>query len=208
MARVVSVLVWVSVVMAGVGFFLPWARINLREPGLATQLREASPVRDTLGGLTKDLGRITVKIRRGAETITGELPSLGEIPKQVSGFQIPQLANQNNAQVAEALWKFLTNERHHISAKSYAVYLLPGIALCCGLLLTWLSGKAPVTVGIAVFCGLIAGVGFWKLLTTNTQTLFIAITIGPGLWLSLWGYVGLAVAAGWCAARVRSRASD
>jgi len=208
MARVALVLVWVSVAIAGVGFFLPWARIDLHEPGLAKQLREVSLDRDTLGGFTKDVGRITVKIRRGAETITGELPSLSDIPKQVSGFQIPQLANQNHAQVAEALWELLTTERHHLGTKSYAVYLLPGIALCCGLVLTWVVGNAPVAVGITVLCGLIAGVGYWKLLTTDTQTLFIAITIGPGLWLSLLGYVGLAVVAGWCAVRARSRAPD
>jgi hypothetical protein len=61
--------------------------------------------------------------------------------------------------------------------------------------LTVLGTRRAVAIGAAVVCGLIAGLGFWKLLTTNTQALFIAITIGPGLWLSLWGYVGLALAA-------------
>ena len=72
------------------------------------------------------------------------------------------------------------------------MYLVPGIALVCGVLLT-LLGRAPVAAGIALVCGAVAGVGFWTLLTTNTSTLFVAITIGQGLWLSLWGYVGLAL---------------
>ena len=50
--------------------------------------------------------------------------------------------------------------------------------------------------GVAIVCAAVAGVGFWKLLTTNTQSLMVAITIGPGLWLSLWAYVGVACAAG------------
>lgn len=208
MARVTLVLVWVSVAMAGAGFFLPWAKIDLREPGLAKELRAASPGRDLLGGVTKRLGRITIKIRRGTDTITGELPSLGDIPTQVSGFQIPQLVHQHDAQVAEALWELLANERQRLGAKSYTVYLVPTLALCCGLALSWLAGNAPVAVGVAVLCGSVAGAGFWKLLTTNTPARFIAITVGPGLWLSLWGYIGLAVSALLCAVRARSRASN
>ena len=97
--------------------------------------------------------------------------------------------------MATALIELLMNERQHMGAKSYAVYLLPGMALACALLLTFLGTRRVVTIGAAVLCGMIAGVGFWKLLTTNTQTLFIAITIGPGLWLSLWAYAALALAA-------------
>lgn len=186
---------WAAVVAVVVGFVQPWASLDLREPGVVKQLRETAPVRDTLSGLTKDLSRIAVKVRRGAETVTGELPRLSDMPKEVSGVQIPQLANQKNAQVAIALMELLMNERQHIGAKSYAVYLVPGIALVCALLLTFLGTTRAVAIGAAVVSGLIAGLGFWKLLTTDTQALFIAITIGPGLWLSLWAYAVLAGAA-------------
>jgi len=189
------VFAWVCVAATAVGFVMPWARIDLHEPSVVRQLRDATPVSNTLGGLTKDLGRITAKIRRGAETITGELPSLSDIPKEVSGIQIPQMANQKNAQTAIALMELLTNERQQIGLKSYAVYLLPGIALLCALLLTVLGRLPAVPWVVAGLCVLIAGVGCWKLLTTNLSSLMIAITIGPGLWLSLWAYAGLAAAA-------------
>jgi hypothetical protein len=195
MRRLAILVAWVCAGSTVVGFVLPWASLDLREPGVVRQLKETEPVRDTLSGLTKDIGRIAVKVRWGAESVTGDLPSLAEIPKQVSGIQIPQLANQKNTQVAMALIELLMNERQHMGAKSYAVYLLPGMALACALLLTLLGTRRVVTIGAAVLCGMIAGVGFWKLLTTNTQTLFIAITIGPGLWLSLWAYAALALAA-------------
>ena len=186
-------LAWLSVVAALVGFFLPWARLDLREPGVLKDVQDLGVV----SGLTKDLSRIAVKIRRGAETVTGELPTLADIPKTVSGAQIPQMVRQENAKVAVALLELLTRTRQQLQLKSSAVYLLPGIALLCGILLT-AAGSRPLAWGIAGVCGLIAAAGFWKLLTTNTQTLFIAITIGPGLWLSLWAYVGLAAAAGLC----------
>lgn len=195
MGWVIRALTWVSVAVVLRAFFLPWATIDLEEPGLVQQARETLEGHGLLEGLTKRIGTVAVEIRRGAETVTGELPSLSDIPRQVSGAQIPQLANQDNAQVAIALLELLANERQHIGAKSYAVYLVPSLALLCGLLLTVLGGTAAVALGVAGLCAGIAGVGFWKLLTTNTQTLFIAITIGPGLWLSLWAYVGLAVSA-------------
>ncbi len=196
MRVVLTALVWVSVAGTVVGFCWPWAMIDVREPTLVKQLRETTPLSDTIGGFTKDLGRIAVNIRRGAETIAGDLPTLSDIPKQVSGAQIPQMANQQNAQVAIALLELLSRTRQQIGLKSYAVYLVPGIAILCGVLLTFLGGRLVVAIGISLLCAGIAGVGFWKLLTTNTQALFVAITIGRGLWLSLWGYVGLAVAAG------------
>jgi len=198
MQRIAQGLTWVSVVAAVAAFFLPWARIDLREPGLMRQVREtveAVPGQGLLDGLTERVGRVAVEIRRGAETVTGELPSLAEIPKEVSGAQIPQVVTQRHAKVATALLELFTNERQHLEAKRYAVYLVPGVALLCGLVLTCLGGMAAVALGVAALCAGIAGIGFWKLLTTDTQALFIAITIGPGLWLSLWAYVGLAVSA-------------
>jgi len=195
MRRGIVGFVWVSVSAAIVGFFLPWARIDLHEPQLVKQLREASLLGDAVSGLTRNLSRVTVKIRRGAETITGDLPSLADIPKQVSGADIPKFANAQHAQVAVALAELLTRRRQPIGTESYAVYLVPGIALLCGCLLT-LLGRAPaVAAGTALVCAGIAGVGFWTLLTTNTTTLFVAITIGPGLWLSLWAHAGLALSA-------------
>src|SRR3989338_8102602 len=189
-------LAWACVAATGVGFVMPWARIDLREPTLVKQVRGSLPASDTLSGLTKDLGRITAKIKRGTQTITGDLPTLTDIPKEVSGIQVPTLANQKNAQTALALMELFTGKQEHIGVKSYAVYLLPGIALVCGLLMTFLGGQRLVPWGVAILCVAVAVVGFWKLLTTNTQALMVAITIGPGLWLSLWAYVGLGCAAG------------
>ena len=202
MRRIALVLVWASVAATVAGFFLPWAEIEVREPGLVKQVRGGVPGQRLMGGLTKKVGKVAVEVRRGTEKVTGELPSLGDIPSRVSGVQIPQMANQPNAKVAMALLELFTKERQHIGAKSYAVYLLPGLALLCGLLATFLGQVTAVAIGVAALCFVVAGAGFWKLLTTNTQALFVAITIGPGLWLSLWAYVGLAAGAA-CSAILR-----
>lgn len=195
MRRLIVLLVWVSVVTSVIAFVLPWARIDVREPALAKDLRQLAQDQRLVDGLTKRLSKVVVSVRRGAETLTGELPELSQIPNEVSGIQIPQMANQENAKVALALLELLTHQRQDIGVKSYAVYLVPGLAILVGILLTWLGRRPAVIWASAGGCAAIAGIGFWTLLTTNTQALFIAITIGPGLWLSLWAYVGLAVSA-------------
>jgi hypothetical protein len=186
----------ISMAAAVAGFWLPWARIDLREPDVIQQLRETTPLGGALDTLKQKVGRITVTVKRGAETLTGDLPGLADIPKTVSGAAIPRMVDQEQAKVAVALLELLTNTRQHVGLKRYAVYLVPGLALLGGVLVIGLGHRPPIAWGAALLCGGIAAVGFWKLLTTNTRTLFIAITIGQGLWLSLWAYVGLAVAAG------------
>jgi len=47
-------LIGLGVVATIVGFFLPWAHIDMREPDAVRQLRQANPFGDTVGGLTKE----------------------------------------------------------------------------------------------------------------------------------------------------------
>jgi hypothetical protein len=200
--------------VAVVAFFLPWATVDLGEPGVARYLKQtAQGSLDATGGqqafldrLAKKIGRVRVEVRRGTETIAGDLPSLSDIPREISGSQIPHVVNQEQARVATALFEMFTNSRQHLGLKSYAVYLVPGIALLLGLLLTFLGERSvPVALGVALCCSGIAGAGFWKLLTTRSEALFVAITIGTGLWWSLWAYVGLAMSAVWIVALGRRR---
>lgn len=197
MRRLVLTGVWVSVIASGMGFVLTWASMDLKVgkiPGQLTQALEGTG----LEGLTKELSgkvsRVTLQFKRGAETITGDLPDLSKLPTRVNGPAIPAFINRQDNAVAIALAEMLTGQRD-IGKKSYAVYLVPGLALVLGLLLAAV-GRVPVACwAVAVMSAAVAGAGCWKLLTANTQSLMVAITIGPGLWLSLWAYVGLALCA-------------
>ena len=195
---------WVSVGFAIQGLFLPWAMIDVRQPaaitslqGATRSLRDASPLGETVKGLTHDLHHIVVKVRRGAETVTGTLGvgSLPELPSQVTGADIPRMANQEQAKVAMALVELFTHRSQDVGRKSYAVYAVPGLAVVCGLLLSVFGRRWVIALTIAWFCGTVAAIGFWTLLTVNPQTLFVAIRIGRGLWQSVWAYVGLTVCA-------------
>lgn len=181
---------WAGVVIALVGFVLPWASVDLKSPKLPQQLQDvadATPLSDVLGKLTKGVGRVVVQVKRGAETVTGELPDLSNIPKEVRGVDIPYLANRPDAHVVLALAELLTGQRE-LGAKSYAVYLLPGLALLCGILLTIAPRLRALCLALGVICLAVAIGGYWKVTTTKLDNLLVAITIGKGLWLSLWGY--------------------
>ena len=186
---------WACVGLTLVGFVLPWAYLDVREPRAMKALRAAAPMHDALGGLTKGVSRVVVEVRRGTDTVTGELPSASALPTVVSGWQVPQLAHRDDAQVAIALMELLTDTRQQLGLKSYAVYLLPGLAVLSGVLVTVWRRRRPVAFATAGLLAIAALLGCWKLLTTNTQSLFIAVTIGPGLWLSLWAFLGLAASA-------------
>ncbi len=195
---------WISAALAITGFFLPWATLDVKASRLAGQLGQVAgpvgqvtqdtPLQGLASSLRKHVGKVVIHVKRGAEVVTGELPDLSTIPTQVSGVEIPRLANRHDVQVVVALAEMLAGQRD-VGKKSYAVYLLPGLALVCGILMTLARRVRLVCSVVGVVCLGVAGVGCWKLLTTNTETLLVSITIGQGLWLSLWAYAGLGLSA-------------
>jgi len=194
MRRAAQQLSWVSAGLVVTGFFLPWVYLNVGESTLLDKLQAAAQTQGVADALSDGLRKITATIRRGAETITGELPQLSDIPNHVSGFQIPRLANREDKRIVMALMEMVTKERQ-IGLKSYAVYLLPGVALLCAGFLSMGAGNRWQDSGVGVLCAAVAGFGTWKILTTDIETLMITAEVGPGLWLSIAGYVGLSLAA-------------
>ncbi len=187
-------LVLCSLGAAIAGFWMPWAYLSLRQPTLIKALGNASGLEGSLKQLTRKVGRVTLKIQRNGQTMVSDLPSLADIPKQVSGADIPVMVRAQKAQVALALLELLTGQRQDLERKSWSVYLIPGVAVLCGVILLGLRRHPAVCIGIGLLCAAIAAGGLWKLLTINSRTLFVAMTIGPGLWLSVSAYLGLSIA--------------
>lgn len=182
-------LAWACAGAAVIGFFLPWARL---------EIRQAAPLGELLDGAGRHSGRITATVRRGTRTMTGILPTLDDLPRSVSGFDVPRLVHDDKAQLAIALFEVLTNTRRHVTLKSFLVYLVPGVALLCSALLSGLRGRTAAAA-VAVLCAFVAAGGAWRLSTADTPAL-LTFEIGPGLWVSVAAYAGLAVAALWAVA--------
>lgn len=190
-------LAWVSVAAALLAFFLPWVTLDLREPPVADALRAVAEPKGAHDDSARPIGRMTVEIRQGTKTIAGDLPTLSDIPRTISGAQLPRIANQPSAKVALALLELFTPKARAVETNIAAVYLVPSVAFLCGVLVTACSRTRVLLVGVSIVCAAIAAAGAWKLLTIQLHmqivTLFI---IGSGLWISLWAYAGLALAAG------------
>ena len=195
MRHVSLVVGWLGVVLVITAFFLPWVHIEVTEPTLLKQVRQALPGESLLGDVTKRLSRVAVEIRRGAELIAGDVPSLSELPHTITGADIPRLANERKTKATMALLELLTRSPQHVGAKSQAVYLLPGLALLSGILLTLAGRRRAVALGIAGACCAIAGVGAWQLSTIQLPHEVVRVTIARGLPLSFAGYALLAASA-------------
>lgn len=181
-----KVVVWLSVAVAIMAFFLPWAKVELIKD---TQLEQ-----QVAAGFKRAAGK-TFKARKPTESWTRRKRSgVPIIPTRVSGFQVPILANRKNVKVAADLVALFTKKRDaHIGLKSYAVYLVPGIALLAGMLLTVWGASRPVVIGLGILCTAVAVAGCWTILTTDLKAM--SLRIEWGLWMSLLAYVGLAFAA-------------
>lgn len=228
--RAALVVVWASVAACLAGFLLPWVTLDLRGAELAALVEPPGQTRGstsssldasgatsrarvlppTAGGPRRGtesspVGQVTLQLRRNGQALTAMLPSAAEFPRRVRGIQIPWLLRQDEAQVAVALLELLTNTRQHAALKSGAVFLVPGAALLCGVLLTAWGRRPAVAGGVLLVCVAVAAGGAWKLLTLDTSRSLIGVAIGWGLWVSLGAYVGLAASAAWTGMSGRGR---
>lgn len=175
---------WGSAAMIVIGFFMPWAALDIRATSFEKDVSKHA--RHSLGNLFHTSGsREPSWIRHRS----GHLPV---IPTRVSGAQIPEMANRKNVKVATSLIELFTKQHQNVGPMSYAVYLLPGIAIILAALMTWVGHHRLVAIPVALLCAGISGAGLWTLLTTNTKAAF-AIRIEWGLWASLVAYAVFAL---------------
>jgi len=195
MRKIGLLLVWIGFGMTAVGFVLPWARVDMRQPGVVKQLSSESQKYGATREISEKIGDIFGAAKETAGKVTGVLPVKLDVPTRVAGVDIPRLANQQNAKLAVAIVELLTGSRQQVGLKSYGVYALPGLAFLLALIATLFPGRRTGGGG-GMLAAAVAGIGFWKLTTVNTETLFVAVVIEAGLWLSLWGYMVIAAGGG------------
>lgn len=174
---------WAAAVVAIAAFFMPWATMDIRTKELEKTV--GSGFKRALGKSFRSHGEPSWIKKKSNTPI---------IPTRVSGFQIPILANRRNVKVVTNLAKIFTKKDEQLGLKSWAVYLVPGLAVLFAWLISTYGKKKSVALIVALLSAAVAGVGFWELLTTNTRASF-AVDIGSGLWLSLEAYAVLSAIA-------------
>jgi hypothetical protein len=204
---------WVCVATVVAAFFQPWARVRVNPNGLtrlAGDLASTTSFQDLAGRLQEKVGRVVVTVQHGSQTASGELSDLSTMPTDVTGQDIPRLAKRDDARLVGAVSSLLVGPQAAPEAwrsRSELVYLVPGIAVAVGLLLTaWHRRRRVLALGAA--CLGIALAGWWQLSSTSVETLLATVSVGPGLWLSCGGYAGLGLVAVGLGTMARHRHED
>ena len=179
---------WAAAGLVVIGFLLPWATLDIKTT--KTEKDVASGVHH---GLAKTFASGN-KPARQPLWIRSHKQRGVLIPSRIRGYQVPWYANRRNVKAAMGLVELVTKKREAIGFKSYAVYVLPVVAVLSAWLLGAYGDHRLAALGVALACGAVAGTGLWTLITTDTRTAY-AFAVGSGLWVSLGAYVVLALTA-------------
>ena len=112
----------------------------------------------------------------------------------VSGFGIPQMANSQDSRLAISVIKIFSPNVKDADKKSYLIWFVPIFAVIAAALLILLENNKWVSLALGVICALIFVVGIYKIATTDMNKLVLNIRIGIGLWMTLYGYLGIGLA--------------
>ena len=111
--------------------------------------------------------------------------------KEISGFQVPILANGPDAKFIISIIKLFNPEVTDADKKSWLIWGIPGLAVMLLLASLFLGKNKWVNLGIGILGILIFSVATYKIKTTNLDKLVLNIVIAPGLWLILWSYLAI-----------------
>ena len=111
----------------------------------------------------------------------------------VSGFKVPILANSEESRLMIAVIKIFQPDITNADKKSFLIWMVPLLAV-----VIFLVGNAPKTnqwirlvfgvLGILIFVGVT-----YKIITTDLDKMIIKVNIEYGLWLIIFGYLGIGI---------------
>ncbi|MBN2120299.1 MAG: hypothetical protein JW734_04525 [Candidatus Omnitrophica bacterium] len=111
----------------------------------------------------------------------------------ISAYSVPVMANSNESRLMISIIKIFNPKIENADKKSYLIWSIPLLAVVI-LILNLVLGKnrwlnlIVGILGIAIFA-----VAVYKIKTTDLDKLVLQITIGTGLWLTLWSYLGIGI---------------
>ena len=111
----------------------------------------------------------------------------------ISGFNVPVLANSDQSKIMITIIKIFEPNITNADKKSYLIWIIPLLAVAMYLVSN--SSKANKwtyltfgTLGILIFVGAV-----FKIVTTDLDKVVLKVNIGYGLWLILFGYLGIGI---------------
>ena len=113
----------------------------------------------------------------------------------ISGFAVPGLANGPDARLMISIIKIFNPSVTDADKKSWLIWGVPLFAVIIFLVGLFLGSNKWFNLVIGVIGIAIFLVGVYKIKTTDLDKLVLSAKIGLGIWLTLYGYLGLGVTA-------------
>lgn len=130
--------------------------------------------------------------------VVGEVTKLLTGKKQttidsISGFKIPVLANSEESRFMISIIKIFQPKIKDADRQSFLVWAAPLLAVFIFLINDALKGNKWIklvfgVIGIAIFA-----FAAYKITVTDLDKVVLKINIGYGLWLTLFGYLGIGI---------------
>lgn len=111
----------------------------------------------------------------------------------ISAYQVPIMANDQDARLMISIIKIFNPKVENADKKSYLIWSIPALAALI-LLVSLLYGRNKwVNLIFGAIGCLIFFAAVYKIKTTNMDKLVLKVTTEPGLWLTLWAYLGIGI---------------
>jgi len=134
----------------------------------------------------------TLRASKISQIIIGKQEVFG---RSISGYDIPVLANGPDSRLIISIIKIFKPQITNADKKSYLVWGVPGLAVLLFLLSLILAKNKLVNLAIGIIGVAIFAVAAYKVTAADLDRLAVVIRIGSGLWMTLWGYLGMGAAA-------------
>ena len=109
----------------------------------------------------------------------------------ISGFDVPVLANAPDARLMFSIIKIFNPGVTDADKKSRLIWAVPIFAIAIFLLGLFLMDNRWFNLAVAVIGIMVFIAGVYKINTTDLNKLVLNAALGVGVWLALYGYLGL-----------------
>jgi len=111
----------------------------------------------------------------------------------ISGFKVPILANGEDARLMISIIKIFNPNIKNADKKSYAVWLIPLLAIIICIVSYYYGGNKWVNIAFGLFGAGIFFIAFFKIKTTDLNKLVLNVKIGLGMWFILYSYLAIGI---------------
>ena len=115
------------------------------------------------------------------------------ISQAISAYQVPVMANDENARLMITIIKIFDPRIENADKKSYLIWSISVLAVLIFLVSLFFGRNKWVNLAFGIIGSLIFIIAAYKIKTTDLDKQVLKITMGPGLWLTLWGYLGIGI---------------